>query len=217
MAKKSKSGSGKKLMGLREYARHRSVNLSAVQKAIKSGRIALTPTGKIDPEIADISWELATDPSKQRKAADEGKKSKVTPTKVIKNAEKFAEARAGSEDYKSKLLQLKFEQLAKKLVDADTVKKRAFENARAMRDALLNLPNQMANDLASETDAVKVANMLTVELTRCLEELAGPRVASAQAGLASTGTDPEPPQEEVEEEEDDEPLELDGLPVEAPK
>jgi hypothetical protein len=214
-----------KLMSLRAYARHRGVNLSAVQKAIKTGRIAPDPkTGKLDPEICDLAWEQATDPSKQRKAdqdPSDPKKRKVVPRKVIKNAERFAEARAGAEDYKAKLLQLKFEIQAKKLVDADVVKKRAFESARTLREALLNLPNQMANDLASETDPVKCANMLTVELVRLLDELAAPRVAAAQAGLSSLGLDPALPAEgsgagDPEDEEDPE-LELEGLPVEAPR
>lgn len=210
-------------MSLRAYAKHRKVRLSAVQRAIKDGRIATEPSGKINPEVCDLAWDAATDPSKQRK--------KVVPRRVTKNAEKFAEARASSEDYKAKLFQVKFEQIAGKLVDAQAYKKRTFENARALRDALLNLPNQMANDLASEVDPVKVANLLTIEITRCLGELSGPRLSAAQTGLTPPlGPDPafDPDQEgggedefqpdPVPEDEDaEDELELDGLPVEAPK
>lgn len=165
----------KGLLSLRKYAEHRGVTLAAVQKAIETGRIATEPNGKIDPEVCDLAWDAGTDPSKQRKT--------VVPRRVRKNAEKFQEARASSEDYKAKLFRLKFEQQSGKLVDAEVVKKRAFENARALRDSLLNLPNQIGVDLAAETDPLKVINMLTRELTRCLEELSGPRVEAAQAGL----------------------------------
>jgi hypothetical protein len=41
--------------------------LSAVQKAIKTGRIQATAERKIDSEAADQSWATATDPAKQRK------------------------------------------------------------------------------------------------------------------------------------------------------
>ena len=39
------------IMSLRCYAAHRGVVLSAVQKAIKSGRIATLPDGRIDPDM----------------------------------------------------------------------------------------------------------------------------------------------------------------------
>lgn len=171
----------KRYMSLREYAEHRGVNLSAVQKAIKTGRIATEADGRIDAKACDITWDQATDPSKQRKPV---------ATKVRKNAEKFAEARASSEDYKAKLARLRFEQQSGKLVDADVVKKRAFENMRSLREALLNLPNQMANDLASEVDPVKVANLLTIEITNLLEEISAPRLAAVTAGI-SAAADPE--------------------------
>ena len=40
-------------MSLRAYARHRGVALSAVQKAIATGRIHSEPDGRIDPAKAD--------------------------------------------------------------------------------------------------------------------------------------------------------------------
>jgi hypothetical protein len=216
VAKKSEKKSER--MSLRQYAEHRGVRLSAVQKAIKTGRIAPGPDGKIDAEVADLSWLAATDPSKQRKT--------IKAKRIQKHAERFAEARASSEDYKSKLSQIKFEQQCGKLVDADVVRKRYFESSRSLREALLNLPNQIANDLASETDPVKVANMLTIELTNLLEEQAGPRVSAAEAGLSSLGSDPASPsragtgndgQEPDPEDDGAEDDELEGLPVEAPR
>jgi DNA-binding protein YbaB len=54
------------LMGYREYARHRGCALSAVQKAIRTGRIEAKDL-KIDPDAADLAWVSSTDPAKQRK------------------------------------------------------------------------------------------------------------------------------------------------------
>ena len=54
-------------VSMREYARLRGVNLSAVQNAIKSGRIHTEPDGKIDVEEANRDWFINTDQSKQRK------------------------------------------------------------------------------------------------------------------------------------------------------
>jgi hypothetical protein len=183
----------KQLMSLRQYATHRGVTLRAVQKAIETGRIATDTDGKLDPKVCDLTWDAATDPSKQRKTE-----------RVRKHADKFAEAKASREDYSAKLAQLKFEQQCGLLVDAETVKKRAFENARALRDALLNLPNQLANDLASENDPIKVANILTIEINNCLEELAAPRIEAAKAGLGPVPADiPKTKNDEEAENEDE--------------
>ena len=47
-------------MSQRAYARHRGVALSAVQKAIETGRISKQPDGQIDSEQADVEWEQNT-------------------------------------------------------------------------------------------------------------------------------------------------------------
>jgi hypothetical protein len=60
------------MMGQREYARHRLAlglpggTLAAVQKALKSGRIAPAQDGKIDSDAADASWAARTDAALQR-------------------------------------------------------------------------------------------------------------------------------------------------------
>ena len=51
-----------KSMSQRQYAKHRGVRLSTVQKALKSGRIGKTSNGKIDPARADADWERNTAP-----------------------------------------------------------------------------------------------------------------------------------------------------------
>ena len=55
-------------MGLsrRSYAALRGVSEAAVRKALATGRIAAEPDGTIDPVRADLMWDAATDPAKQR-------------------------------------------------------------------------------------------------------------------------------------------------------
>lgn len=57
-------------MGLsqRQYAAHRGVSHTAVAKALATGRISAEPDGTIDPVKADLQWDEATDPAKQRGA-----------------------------------------------------------------------------------------------------------------------------------------------------
>ena len=148
-------------MSLRAYAKHRGETLGAVQKALKTGRITALKSGKIDPAAADKAWDQGTDPSKQRAKAQKGTSS-----------ENFAMARAAREAYNAKLAELNFRQRAGQLVDASTVRNRAFEKWRAVRDAILGLSDKIGAELAAETDVVKIQNLLKLELTRILTELA---------------------------------------------
>jgi hypothetical protein len=50
----------------RAYAALRGVSEAAVRKALATGRIAAEPDGTIDPVRADLMWDAATDPAKQR-------------------------------------------------------------------------------------------------------------------------------------------------------
>ena len=48
------------IMSLRQYAKHRGVALSAVQKAIQSGRISTLADGRVDSDTADAEWQRNT-------------------------------------------------------------------------------------------------------------------------------------------------------------
>ena len=54
-------------MSIRAYARHLGVAHSAVQKAIRGGRIQLEPDGSIDPAKADAAWIANADPARTPK------------------------------------------------------------------------------------------------------------------------------------------------------
>ena len=52
------------IMSMRQYARHRGVALSAVQKAVKAGRIVKLPDGQIDSDAADAGWSGTPGPTR---------------------------------------------------------------------------------------------------------------------------------------------------------
>jgi len=54
------------LVGITEYARHRGVTLTAVQLAVKGGRITRRPDGLIDTDQADREWEQNTNHAQAR-------------------------------------------------------------------------------------------------------------------------------------------------------
>jgi hypothetical protein len=49
----------------------------------------------------------------------------------------------------------------------------AFTKGRTARDNLLNIPDRLAAQLAAESDADKVHQILTGEIRKALDELAG--------------------------------------------
>jgi hypothetical protein len=48
-------------LSARAYARHRGVSHTAVQKALRAGRITALPDGTINAEVADRDWNAATE------------------------------------------------------------------------------------------------------------------------------------------------------------
>lgn len=61
---------------------------------------------------------------------------------------------------------------AGELVDATTVEHEAFNQARLLRDAFLNIPDRIAATLAAETDPIAVHTLLLKEIRSVCNELA---------------------------------------------
>ena len=162
------------VLSLRAYAKHRGVSLSAVQKAIRSGRIATNPAGMIDSDRADAEWNAKTRPG-QRRAQ---KETPVAPIPDPVRAEPtggldYFRARAIRENYLARLAKIEFEEKTAKLISRDEVQVAAFTKARTVRDNLLNIPDRLSATLAAEADADKVHVTLTGEIRKALDELAG--------------------------------------------
>jgi len=154
------------LVSLRKYAEHRRVSHTAVQKAIKQGRIKTTADGKIDVEQADREWGRNTSPVNAPKRAP----------KVVDSAAggpTYAQSRAVRELYLARLAKIEFEERTGKLVSRDEVTVAAFTKARTVRDNLLNIPDRVAAVLAAETDPVRAHQILTDEIRKALIELSG--------------------------------------------
>ena len=160
------------VLSLRAYAKHRGVSHTAVQKAIRSGRITTNDEGLVDSERADAEWNAKTRPGQGR--------AKPTPSATKEPAEApvtggldYFRARAIRESYLARLAKIEFEEKTAKLISRDEVQVAAFTKARTVRDNLLNLPDRLAATLAAEPDADKVHQILTGEIRKALDELAG--------------------------------------------
>ena len=177
------------LVSLRAYSRHRGVNLSAVQKAISSGRITLL-NGKIDPEVADIQWAKNTRPDQQergslkdfeRTQADlAGFSTGAAPgVDVPTPVGGLSVEKAETENIRRQLLELQLAQKRGELVNVEDVERAMSSKLKASSEALNSLADRLAPLLAAETDVDKVDAMLRTEIRRAMSLIA----QEAPAGL----------------------------------
>jgi hypothetical protein len=181
------------LMTITEYARHRGCQLRAVQYAVEQQRISRRQDGMIDSEQADSDWERNTNHAKARPGRKPKTLQMQAPTmrarhraaeaaEQIETPEKqsgslsYANARAAREIYEAKLKKIEWEEKLGTLVNRRAVEVAAFNRFRVLRDAVLNVPTRMAAQLAAETDAATVHEMLETELRITLEEFSGGKV-----------------------------------------
>ena len=166
------------IMSLRQYARHRGVALSAVQKAVKAGRIAKQPDGKIDSDAADAGWIRNTKtyaPAVTRNSAPPTttqRSDAVDEDHTGFGASQYTRARAVREHYQARLAKVDFEERTGKLVPKDEVTVAAFTKFRQFRDHMVNIPDRVAALVAAESSAAKCHEILTTEIRRALNDFA---------------------------------------------
>jgi hypothetical protein len=142
------------------------VALSAVQKAINTGRISTLPNGQIDSEVAAGEWEANTKarpPVMRRQSDDEGDGF---------GASQYTKARAVREHYQARLAKIEYEERVGNLVPKDEVQIASFNKFRQFRDAMLNIPDRVAAMLAAETEEAKCYAILAAEIRKALNEFA---------------------------------------------
>ena len=157
------------IMSMRAYARHRDVALSAVQKAIKAGRIAKLPNGQIDSDAADVSWKRNTRtyaPAVTRQPAQ------VEEDSGGVGAGQYHKARTIREHYNARMAKVDYEERVGQLISVDEVKITAFNKFRQFRDNMLNIAERIAAMIAAESEAAKCHGILTEEIRRALNDFA---------------------------------------------
>lgn len=160
------------------YAKHRGCSPQAVFDAIEKGRLQKSvekkPTGRyvIDVDLADEEWAANTDSGTGSLAHAKNRGDDPGP-EIDAEAQPmtYAEARAHREKFMAELARIELEEKQGKLIDAEGAKREAFRAARIVRDALLNLPDRVAGELAAETNQFKIHQRLTQEIRRALADL----------------------------------------------
>jgi hypothetical protein len=159
-------------MGIREFARELGVDDKAVRKAIATSRIPPAAIGRDHrgrPVVVDVDAALA------------GWYANVTKAPPAPAAR--VDVDAAAQQSLVQMQRLVAEQRARRLqfdndlrsgtyVAVQAAKREAFESARLLREAMLNLPARLAPELAVESDPQRVFARLDTEIRSALEAIA---------------------------------------------
>ena len=174
-------------MSIRAYARLRGVSHTAVQKAIKAGRITMNPDGTINSEKADREWARHTVPPVSKPAPAARVVSMPQPEPSLPSAPPSADpvtsylrARAVNETFKAKVSQLEYEERSGKLIPAARAAEYAAMFSAVVKDSLTALPDRLAPMLAAVDDEKAIHRMLAAEVAAVLKKV---NKAVADSGL----------------------------------
>lgn len=188
------------LISLREFGRLIGVSGEAVRKAVDTGRIPreamgeiLLSSGRARPAIKDIdlakrSWGANTNEAlshqkgkpRADKVADPERREQSEPSQSLPagpaSASGFAKAKAVRETFQAKLAQLEYEEKSGKLISTEKVRIAQFTQGQLIREAVLNMPDriaaQLAAELGREISAHIVRTVMDTELRNILIEVA---------------------------------------------
>jgi len=173
-ARKTRSGRpGRKPKGasLRAFAASVGVTHPAVIKAIRSGRLSasIAKDAKGHPRIVDAALALSewkAGATKPHPSTANGREPRGPKPATLTEAQLRV---AAQREIK---LKLENDRTEGHIIDAGQARREAFNAARIVRDGLLNIPDRIAAQVASETDPGRVYRLLEGEIRNALVGLA---------------------------------------------
>src|SRR6185436_8411066 len=151
-------------LSLREFAKRHGVRDNAIRKAITAGRLVKS-VGRhknghpfiADVELADAEWNV------NRAQA---------PKAQIIGPDTLAAAQRSATLERSRKLRIENDRTEGRLIEVAQASKEAFESARTIRKAVLNIPSRISAELAAESDPARVYSKLEAALREALVTLA---------------------------------------------
>lgn len=171
----------RELGGLRAYSRHREAHnlpgktLQAVQDAIASNRIVRDADGQIDFQMADMMWAANTDKIQQTRAhhgmTPTGRAIGDNAVAVVSVEQSWAAARARREVAQAELAELELQKQLGEVVAIEPVLDALTDANIKARTSLLQIPDRLSGQLAAESDAAKVHDLLRAEIENVVREI----------------------------------------------
>lgn len=182
-------------LSARQYAQRIGVSASYVSRLVRGGKLPVDAHGRIDPEEADHILAAGREPARRVNRSPPSPAESQPPTAppprtAFPTAQMdlglrdiqaggsdlptlLLKARTKTEVEKGKLLEFKARVATGKFIDADEVKVAAFNKARVVRDALLNIASRLAPLVAAEADERVCFELIDRDVRQALEDLAG--------------------------------------------
>lgn len=159
-------------LGIRAYARYRGVSQTAVQKAIKQGRITLKSGKKIDVAQADAEWQENSSPL----PPSNGKREKPDAPSDNGSAASFAAARARKEAALADLREAELAEKLGQLIPVDYANSQLRSCIEAVGKPLRGLTPRLIRELAragvvTPAQEVRARAVIDAELDRIHDEL----------------------------------------------
>jgi hypothetical protein len=177
-------------VSLREFSRRLDVRLSAVQKAIRTGRVTCVKrdaTGRlvgVNPELGLQEWARNTDPCE---AVKSGKIIEAPTTAAAQqlslvqtSAQQPADAEPatpGYQDHRAKrekhladIAELEYLERVGTLVSAADVEREISEIFTLLKSNIFRIVDRKAQLLATESDPARIERLLRAELTLVFDE-----------------------------------------------
>lgn len=157
------------LVSIREYARRRDCNESAVRRALTDGRIKLTNDGPrklIDVEQANFDWEANTKIQCKPNSTNDDK-----PDERANISERFNNARALKEEATAKLKQLELDEKRGALVKIDDVCIEVEREYSIVRQNIFSLPSKLAKPLSFLTEPKEIQAKILDEINKVMDNL----------------------------------------------
>lgn len=172
------------LLTQKEFAKLYGVSQPMVNKYIRQGKIpqnCIKKDGRYKKIIADCAaaaLKKNLSPSRKKAQRKDAEHQATTDEmrETVENAglnfdAPKAESERKKEAYVAALKKLEYEQKSGKMVPAEDVKKEAFELARTVRDAIINVPDRIAATVAVMDNERGISELIANELRVALENL----------------------------------------------
>jgi hypothetical protein len=132
-----------------------------------------------DPDKVAVCLQKSSDPERVAEQQRRKEAAKHPTPEMVEQEQKKAgiqgglktihEAKKLQENLKAATMQIEYNALRGKFIDAEQVDFEAAECATKTREALLALPSRLRSVLAVETDAFKIEKTLETEIRTCLQ------------------------------------------------
>jgi len=141
------------------WAKHQGIDVSVAYKRMKKHGIPFTDSGEVDFTTADAICAVQLD----QKQSQNAKGSK--PTQIPQHVADLGRVRLRRE-------QVELDELEGKLVRLDAVREYETQMFAKIRSSLLAIGSELRDDLAEETDPVRVEEIVNTRVNQALAKIA---------------------------------------------